>query len=100
KKEKLEQVAELEFQCIAAVGDMELAGVQIDEARWRKIISDVAVQRERAAAELAELLEPASMQATMFGVSAINLNSNSQLVDAFSTLGVEMPDTMDAAPTH
>jgi len=96
KKEKLEQVAALEFQCIAAVGDMELAGVQIDEARWRKIISDVQVQRDRAAAELAELLEPASMQATMFGVSAINLNSNSQLVEAFATLGVPLPDTMEA----
>ncbi len=99
KKEKLEQVAELEFQCIAAVGDMELAGVQIDEARWRKIISDVQVQRDRAAAELAELLEPASMQATMFGVSAINLNSNSQLVEAFATLGVALPDTMEATLT-
>jgi DNA polymerase-1 len=93
---KLEQVAELEFQCIAAVGDMELAGVQIDEVRWRKIISDVQIQRDRAATELAELLEPASMQATMFGVSAINLNSNNQLLDAFSKLGVELPDTMEA----
>ena len=96
KKHKLEQVADLEFQCIAAVGDMELAGVQIDEVRWRKIISDVQVQRDRTAAELAELLEPATMQATMFGVSAINLNSNTQLVEAFSTLGVDLPDTMEA----
>jgi DNA polymerase-1 len=96
KELKLEQVAELEFQCIAAVGDMELAGVQIDEVRWRKIISDVQIQRDRAATELAELLEPASMQATMFGVSAINLNSNNQLLDAFSKLGVELPDTMEA----
>ena len=96
KKEKLEQVAEIEFGCVAAVGDMELMGVKIDEARWRKIIADVGVQREAAASELAELLEPASMQATMFGVSSINLNSNQQLVEALFRLGVNVPDTMEA----
>ncbi len=96
KKLSLTQIAELEFRCIPAVGDLELAGVRIDEARWRKIIEDVAVQRDRAAAELAEMLQPASMQATMFGVSAINLNSSSQLIEAFARLGVHLPDTMEA----
>jgi DNA polymerase I-like protein with 3'-5' exonuclease and polymerase domains len=96
KKHKLLQVAELEFRCIAAVGDMELAGVQIDVERWRKIIADVAVQRDKSQEELSELLAPASMQATMFGVPSINLNSNMQLIDAFAKLGVELPDTMEA----
>ena len=96
KKHKLMQVAELEFRCIAAVGDMELAGVQIDVERWRKIIADVAVQRDQSQSELSELLAPASMQATMFGVPSINLNSNVQLIDAFATLGVLLPDTMEA----
>ncbi len=96
KKQRLVQVAELEFRCIPAVGDLELAGVQIDVDRWRKIIADVAVQREKSAEELSELLAPATMQATMFGVPSINLNSNVQLLDAFATLGVNLPDTMEA----
>jgi DNA polymerase-1 len=96
EKQKLEKIAELEFKCIAAVGDMELAGVKIDEQSWRKIIADVTVQRDRTAAELGEMLEPASMQATMFGVPSINLNSNVQLIDALSKLGVELPDTMES----
>src|SRR5205814_681842 len=96
KKHKLLQVAELEFRCIAAVGDMELAGVQIDVERWRKIIVDVAVQRDKAQGELSELLALASRQATMFGVPSINLNSNLQLMDAFATLGVALSDTMEA----
>jgi DNA polymerase-1 len=54
------------------------------------------VQRDRAAIELNEILEPASMQATMFGVPSINLNSNQQLIDVFSKLGVALPDTMEA----
>ena len=96
KKHGLEQVADLEFRCIAAVGDMELAGVQIDEARWRKIIEDVTVQRDRAADELCEILQPATMQTTMFGVPSINLNSNIQLIETFAKLGVDLPDTMEA----
>jgi DNA polymerase I-like protein with 3'-5' exonuclease and polymerase domains len=96
KKQGLEQIATIEFQCVAAVGDMELVGVRIDQERWRKIIADVTIQREAAASELAELLLPASMQATMFGVSSINLNSNQQLVEALSRLGVDVPDTMES----
>src|SRR5439155_4532378 len=96
KKNKLMQVADLEFACIAAVGDMELAGVKIDEESWRKIIADVAVQRDRASVELCEILEPATMQTTMFGVPSINLNSNTQLIEALSVLGVDLPDTMEA----
>lgn len=96
KKHKLMQVAELEFKCIAAVGDLELAGVKIDEERWRKIIADVGVQRDQCAVELSDMLAPATMQATMFGVPAINLNSNVQLIEALYKLGVELPDTMEA----
>jgi DNA polymerase-1 len=95
-KHKLLQVADLEFRCIAAVGDMELAGVKIDEASWRKIIDQVTIERDKAAGELADMLEPTSMQATMFGIPSINLNSNVQLTEALSKLGVDLPDTMEA----
>lgn len=96
KKHKLEAVADLEFRCIAAVGDLELAGVQIDVAKWRKIIEDVGVQREKAAVELSEMLQPATMQATMFGIPSINLNSSTQLMEVFGKLGVDLPDTSEA----
>jgi DNA polymerase I-like protein with 3'-5' exonuclease and polymerase domains/intein/homing endonuclease len=96
ERHKLEGIAELEFQCIAAVGDLELAGVKIDVAKWRKIIEDVAVQRERTAVELSDMLQPATMQATMFGIPSINLNSSTQLMEVFSKLGVDLPDTSEA----
>ncbi|MDQ5826228.1 MAG: DNA polymerase, partial [Chloroflexota bacterium] len=96
ERHKLEDVAKLEFQCIAAVGDLELAGVQIDVAKWRKIIEDVAVQREKSAVELSEMLQPATMQATMFGIPSINLNSSTQLMEVFGKLGVDLPDTSEA----
>ncbi|HEX8217732.1 MAG TPA: DNA polymerase [Chloroflexia bacterium] len=96
KKHRLEDVADLEFRCIAAVGDLELAGVQIDTVKWRKIIEDVALHRERTAVELSEMLQPATMQATMFGIPSINLNSSTQLMEVFSKLGVDLPDTSEA----
>ncbi len=96
KRLRMLQVAELEFQCVAAVGDMELAGVQIDTAHWRGILERVAVERDRAALELNALLAPVALQATMFGVPTINLNSGPQLIDVFGRLGVALPDTSEA----
>lgn len=99
RKEKLEKVAQLEFQCVPAVGDMELAGVAVDVGRWRQILTGVAVQRDQAAAELTALLDEVMPQRTMFGVSSINLNSNQQLMEVFRRLGVELEDTSEATLT-
>jgi DNA polymerase I-like protein with 3'-5' exonuclease and polymerase domains/intein/homing endonuclease len=99
RKEKLEKVAQLEFQCVPAVGDMELAGVQVDAERWRQILVGVAVQRDQAAAELYAMLDEVMPQRTMFGVSSINLNSNQQLMDVFRRLGVDLEDTSEATLT-
>jgi DNA polymerase-1 len=78
---------------------MELAGVMVDTGRWRKILEGVAVQRDQAAAELSALLAPAIQQTTMFGISAINLNSGQQLMEAFGRLGVQLEDTSEATLT-
>ncbi|MFL5309201.1 MAG: DNA polymerase [Myxococcales bacterium] len=99
KRERLDRIAALEYRCVAAVGDMELAGVLVDRARWRKILENVAVQRDQAQAELSALIAPAIQQATMFGVSAINLNSGQQLMEAFARLGVPLEDTSEATLT-
>jgi DNA polymerase-1 len=99
RKEKLEKVAQLEFQCVPAVGDMELAGVQVDAERWRQILVGVSVQRDQAAAELYALLDEVMPQRTMFGVSSINLNSNQQLMEVFRRLGVDLEDTSEATLT-
>lgn len=96
KKLKLWRTAQLEFDCIPAVGDMELAGCLINVDKWKEIIEGVKVLRDQAAAELLEILEPTIAQTTMFGVSSINLNSNLQLIECFAKLGVPLPDTMES----
>ncbi len=99
KKLRMNQVAELEFQCVAAVGDMELAGVKIDTAKWREILRRVTIERDHAAEELNEIVATVARQATMFGVPTINLNSGQQIIETFSRLGVELADTSEATLT-
>ncbi len=96
KKTKLERTAKLEFDCIPAVGDLELAGCAVNVEKWKEIIEGVKVLRDQAAAELLAILEPTVPQQGMFGVSIVNLNSNQQLMECFAKLGVNLPDTMES----
>ena len=99
KKLRMNQVAELEFQCVAAVGDMELAGVKIDTVKWREILRRVTIERNRTAEELNEIVATVARQSTMFGVPTINLNSGQQIIETFGRLGVELSDTSEATLT-
>ncbi len=99
KKEKLHGVADLEFKCVAAVGDMELAGCRLDTVKWRKILSDVAVKRDIVRSELMEMLPSgAARQSSMFGGDEylINLNSGPQIIAEFGRLGIVLEDTSEA----
>lgn len=97
-KEKLLNTAKLEFQTLVAVGEMELAGCLIDQQKWRGIIDQSKLARDRAAEELGTMFTEAGAvpQLTLFGGPAINLNSNAQLVETFRNMGIELPDTMEA----
>jgi hypothetical protein len=45
---------------------------------------------------LGELIADAVPQQSLFGGPAINLNSNSQLLETFGRMGLDLPDTMEA----
>ncbi len=80
KRERLREVALLEFKTVVAVSEMELAGCLIDKDRWRGIIEGATADRDRFAIELGDLLADAIPQMSLFGGPAINLNSNAQLL--------------------
>lgn len=98
RKEKLLETALLEFRTLIAVGEMELAGCLIDQAKWRTIIDAAKTERDRIAEELGTMLVDAGgvPQLSLFGGPAINLNSNAQLIETFRNMGVILPDTMEA----
>ncbi|MBN9392099.1 MAG: hypothetical protein J0I20_28940 [Chloroflexi bacterium] len=99
KKEKLLTVADLEFKCVQAVGDLELNGCKLDVVKWRKILEGVAEKRDAVRTELMELLPSGgARQSSMFGGDEylINLNSGPQIIAEFGRLGITLEDTSEA----
>ena len=93
QNDELEQVAELEFECVMPISEMELNGFFLDESRWREQLEKVKIAQAKAADELQEMLSSGVAQASLFGRSEINLDSQAQVTDALVNLGVPVPET-------
>jgi DNA polymerase-1 len=91
----LVKVAQIEFECVAAVAALELAGLYLDAARWREQIEDVKKRRVVLAEELQSMLSEGSSQGSLFANarSDINLDSHHQLSAALKRMGVPLPDS-------
>ncbi len=96
KTDDLERVANLEFDCVMPIAEMEVNGFYLDEARWREQLGRVTIAQAKAADELQELLSAGVAQASLFGRAEINLDSQQQVTDALLNLGVPVPDTTRA----
>jgi DNA polymerase-1 len=94
--DRLERVAELENECVMPIAEMELNGVYLDSARWREQLERVRVAQSRVADELQEMLSAGVAQASLFGRADINLDSQVQVSEALTGLGVPMPETTRA----
>lgn len=92
----LKRVAQLEFDCVMPIAQMELNGCYLDEARWREQLDRVKAAQEKAADELQDMLSAGVAQASLFGRAEINLDSQAQVTDALRNLGVPVPDTTRA----
>ncbi len=92
----LTRVAELEFDCLMPIADMELNGIFLDTERWREQLEKVKAIQAKAADELQEMLAAGVSQASLFGRSEINLDSQQQVTDALINLGVPMPNSTRA----
>ncbi len=100
RKENLLNIAKLEFATAPVVAEMELKGVFIDTKRWREILADLQIRRDKLAKEFQEAVRPYynTSQIGLFGgmADAINLNSSVQLMDLFNNrLELSLPSTGD-----
>ena len=93
RSDDLEKVAQLEFECIVPIAEMELNGFYLDESRWREVLERVKIAQAKAADELQDMLGAGVAQATLFGRPEINLDSQAQVTDALLNLGVPVPQT-------
>jgi DNA polymerase-1 len=93
-EEKLRRISRIEFGAVAAIAEMELAGIKLDVARWKELERTVRRRRDEVAMELESYFPPPEGVLPLEGLGPrLNLNSPQQVIDAFRTLGVELPDT-------
>ena len=87
--------AQLEFECVMPVVDLELTGFYMDKRRWLEQLAIVETTRAELANELQEMLGEGVAQASLFGPSRANINLDSQLqvTDALNRLGFPLPDS-------
>jgi DNA polymerase I-like protein with 3'-5' exonuclease and polymerase domains len=96
RSDSLVKCAQLEFECVMTVADMELAGFYMHKDRWLEQLSIVEKRRIKLANELQDVLAEESNQGTLFGGpqrDEINLDSHQQLTKALERLGITMPDS-------
>ncbi|HKO99717.1 MAG TPA: DNA polymerase [Pyrinomonadaceae bacterium] len=94
--ESLRDVAQLEFECVMPVVDIELAGFYMHKDRWLEQLAIVERRRAELSEELQSVLAEESSQGTLFGGPQrddINLDSHQQLTQALNRLGIPVPDS-------
>jgi DNA polymerase-1 len=89
------QCAQLEFECVMPVVDLELAGFYMHKERWLEQLAIVEKRRAELANELQEMLGEGVAQASLFGPprANINLDSQQQVTEALTRLGIPLPDS-------
>jgi DNA polymerase I-like protein with 3'-5' exonuclease and polymerase domains len=77
------------------VVDLELAGFYMDKTRWLEQLAIVEEKRGEVANELQEMLGEGVAQASLFGPprANINLDSQQQVTEALTRLGIPLPDS-------
>jgi DNA polymerase I-like protein with 3'-5' exonuclease and polymerase domains len=96
KSESLVRVAQLEFECVMPVVDIELAGFFMHKDRWLEQLGIVEKRRMELAEQLQEVLAEESSQGSLFGGPQredINLDSQQQLTKALTRLGIPVPES-------
>ena len=96
KSESLVRVAQLEFECVMPVVDIELAGFFMHKDRWLVQLGIVEKRRMELAEQLQEVLAEESSQGSLFGGPQredINLDSQQQLTKALNRLGIPVPES-------
>jgi DNA polymerase-1 len=96
----LTDVAELEFECVMPIAEMELNGFYLDESLWRQQLEKVKAAQVKAADELQDMISAGVAQASLFGRAEINLDSQVQVTDALVNLGVPVPETTAAGNSN
>jgi DNA polymerase I len=91
----LTRTAQLEFECVVPLAELELTGVHLEQDCWRAKLKEIAAQRDVLYEKLQEALAEEPAQQSLFGPvrADLNLDSHVQLTRALTRLGVPVPDS-------
>ncbi|MBC7928967.1 MAG: hypothetical protein H7Z38_00175 [Rubrivivax sp.] len=94
----LTRTAQLEFECVAPLAAMELAGLYLDQTCWQEKLKDIERRRDELHEQLQNELAEESAQQSFFGPvrADINLDSHVQLTRALTRVlpkDEPMPDS-------
>mgnify|MGYP001441100399 CR=1 FL=1 len=94
EREGLGPVSRIEFGAVPAIAEMELAGIRLDVRRWRELERVVRRRRDEAARRLESHFPQPEGVLPLEGLGPrLNLNSPQQIMEAFRSIGIELPDT-------
>ena len=95
KHNSLVKCAQLEFECVMPVANIELNGFFMHKERWLDQLAIVEKKRALLADELQEILGKDAAQGSLFGPprANINLDSQQQVTEALTQMGVPLPDS-------
>lgn len=93
KKEELEEVAQLEFDFLIPLCEMELNGIKIDTDKWRTIMGDVKIERDKTKIVVQDILSQTEDQTMLFNVPTLNVDSHAQLKVALNKYGIDIKST-------
>lgn len=83
------RVAEIEFDCIPALGFMENNGMHLVEDEWMRVCE---IKRREIIGYQEKLWNSLGSQNTLFaGISSLNLNSQDQVMKALALKGIKVP---------
>ncbi len=94
----LTRTAQLEFECVVPLAQLELAGVHLEQECWRTKLKEIEKQRNELHELLQDELSEEPAQQSLFGPvrADINLDSHVQLTRALKRVlpeGEEIPDS-------
>jgi DNA polymerase I len=95
-RENLSRIAQIEFDVVRVIGEMELRGIYVDTERWRKIIVARESEKVELKNKLHEELKRIGFETDLFGNLEVNLNSTKELKAIFKRVGINLESTGDA----
>ena len=83
----------MENRALPALAKAEVAGVIVDQERWKDLVGEAVVKHREISARVYKHFESVMPQKTLFGLPTFNIGSQPQLLKNLKRLGFKLDDT-------